>query len=54
MRLRLAKGNEWDKAHILSYLRTKYQSENRTKEAAIVDKLIFEEEADVVRKYDES
>jgi hypothetical protein len=51
---RLARENGWDKAHTLSFLRSKYQSENRTEEAAIVGKLIFEEEADAVREYDES
>jgi hypothetical protein len=50
----LAKQNGWDKAHTLSFLRSKYQSENRTEEAAIVGKLMFEEEADAVREYDES
>jgi hypothetical protein len=33
---RLEKENDWDKVHALSYLRTKYESENRTEEAAIV------------------
>ena len=49
---RLAKDNDWDKIHALSYLRTKYESENRTEEAAIVSKLISEEEADEIREYD--
>jgi hypothetical protein len=51
---RLVKENGWDKAHALSFLHSKYQSENRIEEAAIIDKLIFEEEADAVREYDES
>jgi hypothetical protein len=51
---RLVKDNGWDKAHALSLLHSKYQTENRTEEAAIVDKLISEEEADSVREYDES
>ena len=49
---RLAKENRWDKVHALSYLRTKYQSENRAEEAAIVTKLISDEEADEIREYD--
>jgi hypothetical protein len=49
---RLAKENDWDKVHALSYLRSKYESENRTEEAAIVSKLISEEEADEIREYD--
>ena len=49
---RLAKENEWDKLHTLLYLRTKYENENRTEEAAIVSKLIHEEEADEIREYD--
>ena len=48
----LAKENNWDKLHALLYLRTKYESENRTEEAAIVSKLIHEEEADEIREYD--
>ena len=48
----LAKENDWDKLHALLYLRTKYESENRTEEAAIVTKLIHEEEADKIREYD--
>jgi hypothetical protein len=44
--------NNWDKLHALLYLRTKYESENRTEEAAIVTKLIHEEEADEIREYD--
>ena len=48
----LAKENNWDKIHALSYLRTKYESENRIEEAAIVSKLIHEEEADEIREYD--
>jgi hypothetical protein len=51
---RLAKENDWDKVHALSYLRTKYESENRTQEAAIVSKLISEEEADEIREYDDT
>jgi hypothetical protein len=43
----LAKENNWDKLH----LRSKFESENRTEEAAIVSKLIHEEEADEVREY---
>ena len=49
---RLAKENNWDKLHALLYLRTKYESENRTEEAAIVSKLIHDEEADEIREYD--
>ena len=49
---RLAKENNWDKLHALLYLRTKYESENRTEEAAIVTKLIHDEEADEIREYD--
>ena len=49
---RLAKENGWDKIHTLSYLRTKYESENRTEEAAIVSKLISKEEGDEIREYD--
>ena len=48
----LAKENNWDKLHALLYLRTKYESENRSEEAAIVSKLIHEEEADEIREYD--
>jgi hypothetical protein len=51
---RLVKDNGWEKAHALSFLHSKYQSENRIEEAAIVDRLISEEEADSVREYDES
>ncbi len=36
-----------------SYLLMKYQSQNCTEEAAIVDKLIFEEEDDAVHEHDE-
>jgi hypothetical protein len=49
---RLAKEKSWDKLHALLYLRTKYESENRAEEAAIVSKLIHEEEADEIREYD--
>jgi hypothetical protein len=48
----LAKENNWDKLNALLYLRTKYESENRAEEAAIVSKLIHEEEADEIREYD--
>jgi hypothetical protein len=48
----LAKENNWDKLHALLHLRTKYESENRSEEAAIVSKLIHEEEADEIREYD--
>ena len=48
----LAKENDWDKLHALLYLRSKYENENRTEEAAIVSKLIHEEEADEIREYD--
>jgi hypothetical protein len=48
----LAKENNWDKLHALLYLRTKYESENRAEEVAIVSKLIHEEEADEIREYD--
>jgi hypothetical protein len=48
----LAKENKWDKLHALLSLRTKYESENRTDEAAIVSKLIHGEEADKTREYD--
>ena len=41
-----------DKIHVLSYLRTKYESENRSEEAAIVSKLISKEEVDEIREYD--
>jgi hypothetical protein len=41
-----------DMAYTFSYLLTKYRSQNCTEEAAIVDKLIFEEEVDAVRKHD--
>ena len=51
---RLVKDNGWDKARALSFLHSKYQGENRLEEAAIVDKLIQEEEADAAREYDES
>jgi hypothetical protein len=51
---RLAKENDWDKVHALSYLRTKYESENRTEEAAIVSKLISEEEAEEIIEYDDT
>jgi hypothetical protein len=49
---RLAKENDWNKIHALLYLRTKYERENRIEEAAIVSKLISEEEADEIREYD--
>jgi hypothetical protein len=49
---RLEKENDWDKLHALLYLRTKYESENRIEEAAIISKLIHEEEADEIREYD--
>ena len=49
---RLAKENDWDKLHALLYLRSKFESENRSEEAAIVSKLIHEEEADEIREYD--
>jgi hypothetical protein len=48
----LAKENNWDKLHALLHLRAKYESENRIEEAAIVSKLIHEEEADEIREYD--
>jgi hypothetical protein len=48
----LAKANNWDKIHALLYLRTKYESENSTEEAAIASKLISEEEANEIREYD--
>jgi hypothetical protein len=48
----LSKESNWDKLHALLYLRTKYESENRIEEAAIVTKLISEEEADEIREYD--
>jgi pyrroloquinoline quinone (PQQ) biosynthesis protein C len=51
---RLVKDNGWEKAHALSFLHSKYQSENRIEEAAIVGRLISEEESDSVREYDES
>jgi pyrroloquinoline quinone (PQQ) biosynthesis protein C len=50
---RLAKENGWDKIHTLSYLRTKYERENRSEEAAIVTKVISEEEANEIREYDD-
>ena len=43
----------WDKIHALSYLRTKYERENRAEEAAIVTKVISEEEANEIREYDD-
>jgi hypothetical protein len=49
---RLAKENDWNKIHALLYLRTKYERESRTEEAAIVSELISEEEADEIREYD--
>lgn len=49
---RLEKENDWDKIHALLYLRSKYESENRTEEAAIVTKVISEVEADEIREYD--
>jgi len=49
----LAKENEWDKIHALSYLRTKYERENRAEEAAIVTKVISKEEANEIREYDD-
>jgi hypothetical protein len=49
---RLAKENDWDKLHALLYLRGKYENEDRTEEAAIVSRLIHEEEADETREYD--
>lgn len=48
----LAKENNWDKLHTLLYLRTKYENENRAEEAAIVSKLIHEEEAEETMEYD--
>ena len=48
----LAKENNWDKLHALLYLRSKYENENRTEEAAIVSNLMHEEEADEIREYD--
>jgi len=49
---RLAKENGCDKVQALSYLRTKYESENRAEEGAIVTKVISEVEADKIREYD--
>jgi hypothetical protein len=49
---RLTKENDWNKIHALLYLRTKYERESRTEEAAIVSELISEEEADEIREYD--
>ena len=51
---RLVVDNGWDKARALSFLHNKYQSENRIEEAAIVDKLIHNEESEAQREYDES
>ncbi|HZA06548.1 MAG TPA: hypothetical protein VE619_02485 [Nitrososphaeraceae archaeon] len=48
----LAKENNWDKLNTLLYLRTKYENENRAEEAAIVSKLIHEEEAEETMEYD--
>ena len=48
----LTKENNWDKLRALLCLRTKYESENRIEEAAIVSKLIHEEESDEIREYD--
>ena len=50
----MAKENGWDKIHALSYLRTKYERENRAEEAAIVTKVISEEEANEIREYDDA
>jgi hypothetical protein len=50
----LVRDNGWHKAHALSFLHRKYQNGNRVEEAAIVNKLMFEEGADAVREYDES
>jgi pyrroloquinoline quinone (PQQ) biosynthesis protein C len=50
---RLAKENGWDKIHALSYLRTKYERDNRVAEAAIVTKVISKEEANEIRDYDD-
>ncbi|MGB6629356.1 MAG: hypothetical protein WBE61_14625 [Nitrososphaeraceae archaeon] len=44
--------DNWDKLHTLLYLRTKYENENHAEEAAIVSKLIHEEEAEETREYD--
>jgi hypothetical protein len=49
---RLGKENNWDKLRTLLYLRTKYESENRAEEAAIVSKLIHNEEDDEIKQYD--
>ena len=51
---RLVVDNEWDKARALSFLHSKYQSENRIEEARIVGKLIHKEESEAQREYDES
>ncbi|HEY6164673.1 MAG TPA: hypothetical protein VIW25_07160 [Nitrososphaeraceae archaeon] len=51
---RLVVDNGWDKARALSFLHSKYQSENRIEETAIVDKLIHKEESEAQREYDES
>ena len=51
---RLVVDNRWDNARALSFLHSKYQSENRIEEAAIVDKLIHNEESEAQREYDES
>ena len=50
---RLAKENGRDKIHALSYLRTKYERDNRAEEAAIVTKVISKEEANEIREYDD-
>ena len=52
-RVEFEKENGWDKIHALSYLRTKYERENRAEEAAIVTKVISEEEANEIREYDD-
>jgi hypothetical protein len=49
----LAKENGCDKIHALSYLRTKYEIDNRVEEAAIVTNVISEEESNEIREYDD-
>jgi hypothetical protein len=52
---RLVIDNGWDKAHTLSFLHNKYQSENCIEEAAaIVAKLIDKQVSEAQFKYDES
>ena len=51
---RLVKDHRWDKARALSFLHSKFQSENRFEEAEIVGKLIHKEESEEELEYKES